>query len=526
MKQLLAIQELSQKYPRWKHRDIFRILNKDDIWIAAYENLKGNKSAIAFESSSETINGMSLERLQQLKKIVRTEQYKFEPVKLNYIPKTNGRIRPLGLPTVNDKIVQEVIRIILETIYEPIFYKVSFGFRRGEGCHNALAHVESTFQGVDYVIGKDIEQPYPNIDHHSLVRCLEQRIEDSRFIRLVWKVLKCGVLNQEILEFSRKGVPQGSIVSPILTSIYYHELDRFVHSLKEQYETPESKRTKPKSLADKRLEHQIQKISEIMRNHEPQSQQRKSLAKELKALRKNFLQTLSLKDKTIRIEYVRYADDWMVGISGDRKLTVHFKQKLSCFMKNDLGQKLRPEKTKITNLRKGNAQFLGYQIFLPRIKPILMSKGKGAQIVQRGQPQLRFDIPVTKVVKRYIDLGYLRYLQNQVRPISRGSYTVLEDHVIVSHYRNIWLDLLNYYSGCTNRRRLQYFHYLLHMSCSMTLAHRHRISSSKVLSKYGKWLTVKLPQKDGKTVSFPHKMTWKIRKRKWLLGKMLLLPIY
>jgi group II intron reverse transcriptase/maturase len=530
VKQLLAIQKLSQKYPQWKHRDIFRILNKNEIWIAAYENIKGNKGALTRGSTSETMDGMSLERLELLKDGVLTEQYKFKPVKLTYIPRPDGRVRPLGLPTANDKIVQEVMRIILEAMYEPIFYEVSFGFRRGKGCHDALAHVEQKFRWVDYVIEGDIEEAYPTIDHHILVRILEQRIEDPRFIRLIWKLLKCGVLDEEIIQWSKKGVPQGSIVSPILANIYYHELDRFVHSLKEQYETPQSKRTRLKSSTYKRLEYQIQKISEKMRNHEPQSPERRLLAKELKALRKKRLQTPSLKDKTIRIEYVRYADDWMVGISGDRKLALHFKQEISCFMKNDLGQKLHPKKTKVTDLRKGNAHFLGYQIFLPRTKPISTYKGKGVQTIRRGQPQLRFDIPVAEVVKRYTERGYLKQLPDRVRPISRASYTVLEDHVIVSHFRSVWLGLLNYYSGCTNRGRLQYFHYLLHMSCAMTLAHRHRMSSSKIFSKHGKRLTVKIPQKNpqekGKTVSFPYKTTWKIAERKWLFGKTITPPTH
>ena len=184
-------------------------------------------------------------------------------------------------------------------------------------------------------------------------------------------------------------------------------------------------------------------------------------------------------------------------------------------MKNDLKQELHPIKTKITDLRVGNAHFLGYDIFLPRNRPISEYKGKGVRTIRRGNPQLRFDIPVNKIIDRYTQRGYLKKLPKGVRPISRASYTVLEDHVIVSHYRSIWLGLLNYYSGCTNRGRLQYIHYLLHMSCAMTLAHRHRMSSSKIFARYKKNLTVKIPNTQ-KTVSFPYKTSWKIKERKWL----------
>lgn len=523
LERLIAISKLSQKDPKWIHRDIFRILKKDEIWIAAYEKLKGNKGALTPGSTSKTMDGMSLERLKRLKNLVYTEKYKFKTVKLIYIPAGKGKQRPLGLPTANDKIVQEVIRIILDAIYEPVFSKLSFGFRTGLGCHDALDHVERSFRWVDYVVEGDIAQAYPTIDHHILVKILEKRIADPRFIRLIWKLLRCGVLDQELVTFSKTGVPQGSIVSPILANIYYQELDEFVQSLKEQLETPLLNRKNLKSQAYKALEYKISKVYQDMRNHEPQSWERQKLVKELKALRLERLKIEGLKTKVTRIEYVRYADDWMIGVSGDRKLAFDIKEKVADFMKDTLTQELHPVKTKVTDLRSGNAHFLGYEIFLPKNRPISRYKGRGVSTIRRGQPQLRFDLPVAKVTDKYAQRGYLKKLKDKVRPISRASYTVLEDHVIISHYRSVWLGLKNYYSGCTNRGRLQYLHYLLHMSCAMTLGHRHRKSCSKIFRKHGKTLTVKVPHTE-KTVSFPYQTSWKLNERKWLRGREVRLP--
>ena len=523
MKRLITISKLSKRNPKWKHIDIFRILNKDELWITAYERLKGNQGALTPGSTPETMDGMSLSRLKRLKNKVCNESYKFKPVKLTYLPAGKGKRRPLGLPTGNDKIVQEVMRIILEAIYEPVFSTESFGFRAGLGCHDALAHVERKFRWVDYVIEGDIEQAYPTIDHNTLVKILEKRINDPRFIRLVWKLLRCGVLDEERTLWSEVGVPQGSIVSPILANIYYHELDDFISELKMQ--TPKVKKNKLRNPEYKSLEHKIRKLHREMENFLPQSKERRVLAKSLKTLRNKRLQIDSLKEKVIRIEYVRYADDWMVGVSGDQELASWIKDQIANFMKNLLAQKLHPLKTKITDLREGNAHFLGYDIFLPRNRPISTYKGKGVQTIRRGQPQLRFDVPVAKVTKRYIDRGYLKQLKTEVRPISRASYTVLEDHVIVSHYRSIWLGLLNYYSGCTNRGRLQYIHYLMHMSCAMTLGHRHRMSCSKVFRKYKKTLTVKIPNTE-KTVSFPYKTSWKLSEKKWLKGIKIRIPTH
>jgi len=520
---LIAINKLSQKDPKWIHKDIFRILKKDEIWIAAYEKLKSNKGALTPDITPETMDGMSLERLKRLKNQVCSENYRFQTVKLTYIPRPDGRKRPLGLPTANDKIVQEVMRMILEAIYKPIFSELSFGFRSGLGCHDALYHVEQRFRWVDYIVEGDIEQAYPTIDHHILINILEKRIDDPRFIRLTWKLLGCGVLDEERIIWSKKGVPQGSIVSPILANIYYHELDEYVKKLKSQYETDGNNNKRLKSKAYKSFEYKINKVFKEMNTYEVQSLERQKLAKQLKKLRAERLKVEGLKVKVTRIEYVRYADDWMIGVSGDRKLASDIKELISDFMKNSLEQKIHPIKTKVTNIRKGNAQFLGYDIFLPRNRPISSYKGKGVKTIRRGQPQLRLEVPVRSLTKRYVERGYLKQLTGQVRPISKASYSVLEDHVIVSHYRSIWQGILNYYSGCTNRGRLQYIHYLLHISCAMTLGHRHRKPVSKIFAKYGKTLSVKIPNTN-KKVSFPYKTSWKLSERRWLRGKQVSIP--
>lgn len=524
LERLVAINKLSQKDPKWIHRDIFRLLYKDEIWIAAYEKIKSNKGALTPGSISVTMDGMSLKRLKKLKERVYAEKFNFKTVKLILIPRPDGKKRPLGLPTANDKIVQEVMRMILEAIYEPIFSKHSFGFRQGLGCHDALNHVEKRFRWVDYVVEGDIEQAYPTIDHHILINIIKKRVDDPRFIRLTWKLLKCGVLFEERVTWSKTGVPQGSIISPLLANIYYNELDESIQAMMEQYSTPTSERINLKSPAYKSLEYKINKIQQQMRIHEPQSPERQKFAKKLKSLRKIRLNTIGLKDKIIRIEYVRYADDWMIGVAGHRKLALQIKERTASFMKNTLKQSLHPTKTKISDLRKGNVYFLGYEIFLPKNRPISGYKGTGVKTIRRGQPQLRFDLPVTKITNRYVKRGYLKKLTKGVRPISRASYSVLEDHAIVHHYRSIWLGLLNYYSGCTNRSKLQYIHYLLHMSCAMTLGHRHRMSCSKIFKKHGKNLTVKIAR-TGKTVNFPYKTTWRLSERKWLLGKKVIIPI-
>jgi retron-type reverse transcriptase len=512
LERLVTINKLSQKDKKWVHKDIFRILNKDEIWLIAYEKLNSNQGALTSGSTPETMDGMSMGRLKRLKEQVLCERYTFKAVKLTYIPRRQKR--PLG-PTANDKIVQEVIRLILEAIYEPVFSELGFGLCRG--CHDALNHVENRFRWVDYVIQGDIEQAYATINHPIFINILEKRIEDPRFIRLIWKLLRCSVVSEEPGIGLKKGVPQGSIVSPILANIYYHELDEFVHKIMVNTSTAKYRKNL-KSSAYKSIEHKISKVRKEMPTHEPHCSARQKFAKKIKALRKERLETPWLKNKIIRIEYVRYAYHWMIGISGHKKLAFKVKDEIDIFMKHTLDQKLNLSKTKVTDLRVGNVNFLAYEIFLPRNRPMSFSKGKAVKTIHRGQPMLRFDIPVAEVTKRLSDKGYLKPLKKAIRPISKASYTVLEDQVIVSHYRSLWLGILNYYSGCTNRGRLQYIHYLLHMSCAMTLGHRHKMSCTKIFKKHGKELKIKIPDTE-KTISFPYKTKWGLNEKKWQVKK-------
>ena len=575
-KRLIAIRKLSTKDPRWIHKDVFRVLRKNELWQMAYENLKGNKGCFFETLGSEpgTMNQMSLQQLGKLREQVCTEQYKFKPVKLTHKPScsfgTRVKTRPderleLRLPTAhlvqvfpketqnalpsfgrergsprapmsinNDMIVEEVIRIILETIYEPVFYPTSFGFGARMGCHDALAHVEKTFRWVDWVIvstsdsSKHLEGSnslvYSTIDHKVLVRILEKRIDDTRFINLIRKLLKSGATIKVVV--SNK---QESVVSPILANIYYHELDEYVQELAQKYTTPQ---TRLKNVAYKRLQYAIAKTSKKMWTLEHQSHEYQTLKKQLKTLRNKLLETPGRREKVIRVEYVRYAEDWMVGIAGNGQLASLIKEELRTFMATTLLQTLHSDpkaplnnqligtwgKTKLTDLRQGNVHFLGYDIFLPRNQSISQYKRKGVTTIRKRQPQLKFDVPVKKLTQRYIDRGYLKRLATNVRPISKASYTTLEDHVIVNHFGSLWLGIQNYYSGCTNLGRLQYIHYLLHMSCAMTLAHRHRVSSAKIFRKYGKHLQVPIPNTK-KTTKFPYRTTWRLNDRRWLRGR-------
>ena len=369
LKRLEIIHELSRKNPKWKHRDIFRILRKEDIWIAAYENIKANKDALTFGVTKETLDGINLAKLRKLQMKVLDESYKFKPVKQKWIPKASDEKRSLGIPTSSDKLVQEVIRMFLEAIYEPVFDHRSFGF-----VHDALQHVEKQFRYMDWVIEGDIKSAYPTVDHKRLCEIITQRIEDVRFMRLISKSLKSGVFVNPNTIYSTLGVPQGSIVAPIYANIYFNELDEWVQQKAGMVFVTKSNTRNPDY---KWLEYRISKLSKQLEGVSRNSQDYKKLIRQIKGMIQLRNQTPSLQNPAIKIRYTRYVDNWILGVKGPKQIAKDIKDELENFLKFHLKQELHPEKTKVTNLRAGKVHFLGYDIFLPRNEKIGKSKKQG-----------------------------------------------------------------------------------------------------------------------------------------------------
>src|SRR2546428_301674 len=171
---------------------------------------------------------MSEEKIEQIVEAMRCERYRFAPARRTYIPKKNGRLRPLGLPSWSDKLVGEVVRLLLEAYYEPGFSDLSHGFRKGRGCHTALRKVHDTWTGTVWFIEGDISDCFGSLSHEILLRILAEKIQDQRFLRLIRNMLKAGYLEDWEYRETLSGCPQGGVVSPILSNIYLHKLDEFV----------------------------------------------------------------------------------------------------------------------------------------------------------------------------------------------------------------------------------------------------------------------------------------------------------
>lgn len=229
--------------PQYQYERLYRNLYNPQLYLLAYQNLYANKGSMTAGSDGQTISGMSMKRIEALIQKLRDHSYQPHPARRQYIPKKSGNgLRPLGIPAADDKLVQEVIRMILESIYEPTFQNTSHGFRPNRSCHTALSQIQKTFTGVTWFVEGDIKGCFDNIDHHILVNILRRRIKNEVFIDLIWKLLRAGYLEDWMKHQTYSGTPQGSGVSPLLANIYMNELDQFMERYQMRFNKGDKRR--------------------------------------------------------------------------------------------------------------------------------------------------------------------------------------------------------------------------------------------------------------------------------------------
>jgi hypothetical protein len=302
-------------------------------------------------------------------------------------------------------------------------------------------------------------------------------------MNLIRKLLKAEVLRQDQFTRSSFGVFQGNIVFSIFANIYFNELDEWVKNKANiLYQSHRNQRNKKY----KQLSYQIGKRAAQMQQVEKNSNESKILLKEIKTLKIERATISSLDTNRTHLEYIRYSDDWMIGIKGNQTLIKELKMEVSYFLIVHLKQTVHSIKTKITNLRSDKAKFLGYEIYLPRNQKIGPYTGSSIRTTHITSSRLRFDISTDSILQKMEERGYIKKLVKGHRSISKASYTPLEDIVIVQHFAQIWRRLFNYYSKSTNLSKLPYIHSLLHVSCAMTLNHRHRSTTKKIFAQHGR----------------------------------------
>lgn len=434
-----------------------------------------------------TLDGMGMERIQQTINRLKDFSYKPTPARRQYIPKKNGGKRPLGIPSVDDKLVQEVVRLILESIYEPTFLPTSHGFRPGRSCHTALADIKVEFTGAKWFVEGDIKGCFDHIDHHILVKILRRRIQDEQFIDLIWKFLKAGYMENWQYHHTYSGTPQGSIISPILANIYLNELDVFMEEYKRLFDCGKKRAENREYTRKSQLALYYKK--RYSAQWESMEQEEKALAKaDIKKRRKEF-QTLPSKDPMDpnyrRIFYQRYADDFIIAVMGSKKDAERVKKDIGAFLSNNLKLILSPEKTLVTNGH-DRARFLGYEITISDISTT--SKTAQGQCRTKSN-KVRLYVPHDKWVGKLMDYGALK-IQKQKdgserwTPLQRNNLIGKEPIETLSTYNSEIRGLYNYYSMANNVSVLNKFYYVMEYSLYKTLCAKYRTKIGAIKEKY------------------------------------------
>jgi group II intron reverse transcriptase/maturase len=488
MEILARIKENSTTNKEEVFTKLYRYLLRPDIYYEAYKHLYSNKGAATKGINNDTADGFSEIKVNSIIQSLKNGTFKPTPVRRTHIEKKDGsgRKRPLGIPTFTDKIVQEVLRMVLEAIYEPIFLDCSHGFRPKKSCHTALKSFRCEFRGIKWFVEGDIKGCFDNINHDRLASFIRQKVADARIIQLIYRFLKAGYVEKWQYYATYSGTPQGGIISPLLANIYLHELDKYVMKLKNEFDTPYVRTWTPEYQRARNrtrvLSARINKISE---------DDKTPLIAEYKQARAIQVKTPQKAQIEKKLKYVRYADDFLIGVNGNHKDCEMIKEKLSDFISKNLKMELSKEKTLITHSNK-YARFLGYDVRVRRNSQI---RGGNSMPCKRRtlNSQTELTIPLNdKILKFMFNKGVIEQKANGIlSPVHRPELLGCSDLEIVSAYNAELRGICNYYNLACNFCHLNYFTYLMEYSCLKTLANKHKTRISKIKTMFkdgqGRW---------------------------------------
>lgn len=461
---------------------LFRYLLRPDLYFEAYKHLYANNGAATKGVNADTVDGFSEAKITRIIESLRNETFEPSPVRRTYIEKRNGssKKRPLGLPTFTDKLVQETLRMVLESVYGPIFLDCSHGFRPDRSCHTALRSLKKEFNGAKWFVEGDIKGCFDNIDHAVLVGFIREKVKDAQVIKLIYKFLKAGYMEDWQYHKTYSGTPQGGIISPLLSNIYLHELDKFVMKLKADFEKPRDRHYTPEYQS---LQYEMRKLK--ARIDKSTGESRQALMEELQQIRAQLLQTpcKSQTDKTLK--YVRYADDFILAIKGSREDCAEIKRKLSEFVGQTLCMELSDEKTLITQSN-NPARFLGYNVRVRRDNQTVKHGGAGNKTQRTLHNMTELTIPLEDKIHKFLfSKGIVEQkADGALFPVHRNYLVNMTELEIVSTYNAELRGICNFYRLACNFNKLNYFAYLMEYSCLKTLAAKHGSTIRQIRANY------------------------------------------
>lgn len=495
---LKALSDHSQSSD-YKYERLYRYLFSEEMFAVAYQRIYAKQGNMTPGTDGKTIDEMSLERIERLIVSLKDESYQPHPARRVYIPKKNGKKRPLGIPSFEDKLVQEVVRLLLEAIYEGHFEGTSHGFRPHRSCHAALGMIQKSFAGAKWFIEGDIKGFFDNIDHNVLISILRERISDERFLRLIRKFLNAGYVEDWKYNKTYSGTPQGGIISPMLANIYLDKFDKYIKEYAAKFRKGDRRSINPEywRLNNKKnwLKKKLQKTSD--------EQIRKSYLYEIAQLSKQMLSTPhkdAMDADFRRMQYVRYADDFLISVIGSKSECETIKADITQFMREQLKLELSDEKTLITHAQ-DKAKFLGYEIFIRKSDAVKRNKDGVLKRDFNGAVVLTLNSAV--IQKKLTEYNALEVRNIDGKDIwwskPRRYMTPMKPEDILAQYNAETRGLYNYYSLAANvSKECASFAFIMKMSMFKTLGWKLNTSARKVRQKYQKDKDFVIPYNDAK----------------------------
>ena len=495
---LKALSDHSQSSD-YKYERLYRYLFSEEMFAVAYQRIYAKQGNMTPGTDGKTIDEMSLERIERLIVSLKDESYQPHPARRVYIPKKNGKKRPLGIPSFEDKLVQEVVRLLLEAIYEGHFEGTSHGFRPHRSCHTALGMIQKSFAGAKWFIEGDIKGFFDNIDHNVLISILRERISDERFLRLIRKFLNAGYVEDWKYNKTYSGTPQGGIISSMLANIYLDKFDKYIKEYAAKFRKGDRRSINPEywRLNNKKnwLKKKLQKTSD--------EQIRKSYLYEIAQLSKQMLSTPhkdAMDADFRRMQYVRYADDFLISVIGSKSECETIKADITQFMREQLKLELSDEKTLITHAQ-DKAKFLGYEIFIRKSDAVKRNKDGVLKRDFNGAVVLTLNSAV--IQKKLTEYNALEVRNIDGKDIwwskPRRYMTPMKPEDILAQYNAEIRGLYNYYSLAANvSKECASFAFIMKMSMFKTLGWKLNTSARKVRQKYQKDKDFVIPYNDAK----------------------------
>jgi group II intron reverse transcriptase/maturase len=440
---------------------LYRQLFNKELFLLAYGRIYSNQGAMTPGVTRETVDGMSLAKIDTIIEELRSESYRWSPARRVYIPKKNGKKRPLGMPPWSDKLVAEVVRMLLDAYYDGGFSDRSHGFRTSRGCHTALDEVASVWTGTHWFVEGDLADYFGSLDHTIMVSALAVKIHDGRFLQLINRMLQAGYLEDWRWNATLSGAPQGGIASPVLSNIYLDRFDQFVEQqLIPEYTRGKKRRTEPRYH---RVESQIAKA----KRHGD-----RDAVRALRRLRRRLPSQDPNDPDYRRLRYVRYCDDFLLGFAGPRREAEEIKSKIGEFLRDELKLELSEPKTLITHATSQAARFLSYEIRTQRTDTKI-TQGRRA---------------VNGVVGLFVPRDVIRdrcaRYMSKGKPALRGQLLHDEDYTIVAKYGSEYRGFVQYYLLAQDVFRLEKLRWVMETSMLKTLAGKHKSTVAKMARKY------------------------------------------